>query len=503
MARFFNFAGPCNPSEHYAVPATRRLESVRDLVGRHAYFVVHSPPRSGKTTSTLALASELTAEGRCISAVLSADAGKWPGPDVGTVETALLQQWRGNLGQQLAPELVPPPWPDSVPGTRIGAALGAWAKTSTKPLARFADDFDALPDAALQSLLRQGRSGHSFRPHGFPSSVGLVGMRAARDYRTHSGSPYNITQGTPELRPFTRDEVAALYAQHTADTGQRFLPGAIDRAFHWTQGQPWLVNRIASECVERLVPRRTDPVGAAHIDRAAEVVVEARETHIEDLAARLDEDRVRSVVEPMLMGEMTGADVPDDDVDYVLDLGILALRDRRLEVANPVCANAIARALTRAQERQIACDSQGCVRPDGRLDMAKLMTGFQQFWRKDGHLAAAGFRYTEAGPHLMLMAFLQRIVNGGGRVEREYALGRGALDLLVSWKDERFAVEVKLRRDRSTLPDAIEKTVRYLDFVGLPEGWLVLFDLRKTAWDRKIFNRKLRSGSKTVRVVGV
>jgi len=37
----------------------------------------------------------------------------------------------------------------------------------------------------------------------------------------------------------------------------------------------------------------------------------------------------------------------------------------------------------------------------------------------------------------MLMAFLQRVVNGGGRVEREYGLGRGALDLLIAWGSPR------------------------------------------------------------------
>ncbi|MBI5544716.1 MAG: hypothetical protein HY901_12565 [Deltaproteobacteria bacterium] len=65
------------------------------------------------------------------------------------------------------------------------------------------------------------------------------------------------------------------------------------------------------------------------------------------------------------------------------------------------------------------------MRSDGRLDMAKLMAAFQEFWRKDGHLAAEGFAYREAGPHLLLMAFLLRVVNGGGRIEREYGLGAG------------------------------------------------------------------------------
>src|SRR5215468_3021741 len=97
------------------------------------------------------------------------------------------------------------------------------------------------------------------------------------------------------------------------------------------------------------------------------------------------------------------------------------------------------------------------VRPDGSLDLGKLMADWQVFWREDGHMAAEGFAYREAGPHLMLMAFLQRIVNGGGKVVREYGLGRGALDLVVEWKEQRHAIEVKLRRDATTEQRALDQ----------------------------------------------
>jgi hypothetical protein len=75
------------------------------------------------------------------------------------------------------------------------------------------------------------------------------------------------------------------------------------------------------------------------------------------------------------------------------------------------------------------------------------MTAWLKFWSNDGHLAAEGFGYREAGSHLMLMAFLQRIVNGDGQINREYGLGREALDLMVNWKGSRYAIEVKMRRN--------------------------------------------------------
>ena len=100
------------------------------------------------------------------------------------------------------------------------------------------------------------------------------------------------------------------------------------------------------------------------------------------------------------------------------------------------------------------------MRSDGTLDLLKLLEGWQVFWRQDGHLAVEGFRYKESGPHLMLMAFLQRVVNGGGRIVREYGLGRGALDLLVSWKGELHPIEVKLRRDTETEAEALDQVAR-------------------------------------------
>ena len=140
---------------------------------------------------------------------------------------------------------------------------------------------------------------------------------------------------------------------------------------------------------------------------------------------------------------------------------------------------------------------------DGLLDVPKLMGAWQTFWRKDGHLAAEGFSYKESGPHLTLMAFLQRVVNGSGRVEREYALGKGALDLLIAWKTQRVAIEVKLRRDTETEDEALEQVRGYLEAMGLKEGWLVMFDLRSTApWSERLFTRTRTVDGCEVRVVG-
>lgn len=163
----------------------------------------------------------------------------------------------------------------------------------------------------------------------------------------------------------------------------------------------------------------------------------------------------------------------------------------------------IPRALAWTQQISMHQPTEWYAIPDGALNVPKLLVAWQVFWRKDGHLAAEGFGYREARPHLMLMAFLQRIVNGGGRVEREYGLGRGALDLMIFWKGERHAIEVKIRRDTETEPEALDQVSRYLDRSGLGGGWLLLFDLRKeVSWVDKLFVREVEHEGKKIRLVG-
>ncbi|MCK5806502.1 MAG: DUF91 domain-containing protein, partial [Lentisphaeria bacterium] len=161
------------------------------------------------------------------------------------------------------------------------------------------------------------------------------------------------------------------------------------------------------------------------------------------------------------------------------------------------------RTLTFVEQGQIPNEPAWYVQPDGTLDMPKLMEAWQDFWREDGHLGAEGFGYRESGPHLMLMAFLQRIINGGGHIEREYALGRGALDLLVEFGGARHAIELKIRRHERSEARGLVQLGRYLDHLGLAEGWLVMFDRRKTVlWDDRLFIRDESFDGKTIHVVG-
>jgi type II secretory pathway predicted ATPase ExeA len=328
--RFFNVAGPCNPEDHYMLPATARLPDVQTLIDQKAYFVLHGARQSGKTTAMIELARQLTAAGRYAAALVSMEVGAAFNDNPGAAELAILEDWRAALVWQLPAALQPPSWPEAEAGGRLGAALAAWCMASPRPVVLFVDEIDALQDAALISALRQLRAGFQRRPDAFPWALALIGLRDVRDYkvasggsaRLHTASPFNIKTESLTLRPFTAAEVVELYEQHTADTGQRFTPDALRLAFDLTQGQPWLVNALARQAVQVVVPDPAQPVDAAAIGQAKELLIQRQDTHLDSLAERLREARVRHVIEPLLAGGSLH-DVPADDRQFVLDLGLV------------------------------------------------------------------------------------------------------------------------------------------------------------------------------------
>ncbi|WP_101829770.1 ATP-binding protein [Frankia canadensis] len=500
MVRRFNTAGPCLPANHYMIPALSRLPEAPRLVDLESYFVVHAPRQTGKTTALRALARDLTAQGRYAAVMFSCEAARVAGDDYGAASRILLDRIRASAQDCLPAELGPPPWPETPDGTGIVEALRAWAQSCPRPLVLFFDEIDALRGQSLLSVLGQLRDGYNSRPAPFPWSVALCGLRDVREYKTASGgdssrlgtaSPFNVKVESLRLGDFTAGEVAELYGQHTAGTGQRFSIDALEYAYELTVGQPWLVNALAREIVEKIRVPVAEPVTVAHLDQAKEQLILTRATHLDSLAARLAEPRVRSVIGPLLAGDPLVLDPYDDDLSYVRDLGLIA-PTAPVRAANPIYREVIARVLSSSIQESVTADPRSFVRPDGTFDLSRMLDEFADWWIENGEFLTSTGYYSEAAPQLILMGYLQRVVNGGGQIEREYAVGSGRVDLHLRWPYrtpdgeqhvQREAIEIKTwRTGRSNpLPAGLRQLDRYLDRLRLDTGTLVLFDQRADA----------------------
>ncbi len=523
--RFFNTEGPVDPADHYHLPPLERLalKQIRRLVRRKKYFVLHAPRQTGKTSALLALQDLLNREGdyRCVYANLEvAQAAR---EDVRAGMQAVLAELEDWAAQAPGDDALPGLWSGVLetagPHTALKRALTRWSLSDSKPLVLLLDEVDSLVGDTLIALLRQLRSGYPNRPARFPQSVVLCGVRDVRDYRIHSsaektvitgGSAFNIKARSFRLGDFTRDEVAALLGQHTAESGQEFTAGAVETVWEQTRGQPWLVNALAEEACEQ-TPDFRRPITSAAVFEARDALILRRDTHLDQLADKLQERRVRGVIEPLLEDSPAISGVPDDDLQYVRDLGLIG-RWAPVEIANPIYREVIPRALTWTTQETLRQETAWYVK-GGRLDVAALLRAFQQFFREHSEHWLERFAYREAGPQLLLQAFLQRVVNAGGRIEREYGQGRRRVDLLVIWgrgpdprREQRVVIECKVvhRGRERTIREGLRQTRAYLDVSGAEEAHLVVFDRRPgLLWEQKIFRKEKTAGGAPVTVWGM
>jgi hypothetical protein len=400
----------------------------------------------------------------------------------------------------------------------------------------FFDEADCLHNGTLISFLRQLRNGYVTRSVSpFVHSLALIGMRNIRDFKAHirpdretpgGASPFNVVTKAFTLSNFTRRQIEEFYAQHTVESGQIFEPGVVDLIFEKTRGQPWLVNAIAREVVIELLRRDySKPVTARLCEQAINNILLRRDVHIDSLLERLKEERVRNVIEPMLLGEDVKRST--DDFAYVNDLGLVRIDEvGDLVPANPIYAEVIARTLNAGEQERIGYADENAVYQmprylkDGNIVMDFLLSIFQQFWRENAEICigrnarnqeqvTGQAAYTEAVPHLTLMAFFQRVINGGGHIIREFAAGSRRLDLCLMYQGKKYPIELKLHRSEKTLAEGITQLTAYMDKLGEKQGWLCIFDRDKNRpWEEKIFRKTTPVGDipetrKTISIFGL
>ena len=524
--RFFNTAGPVNCKRHYCINPLERIKikEIISLIDQEKYFVIHAPRQTGKTSSLLELMAYLNRHDQYACLYMNVEAGQAAREDIAEGISSILRELASrakiHLNDHYPESLLPQLLQDGTYSIALNQCFTEWAAKSDKPLVLLIDEIDALVGDTLISVLRQIRAGYDKRPAYFPQSIILCGVRDVQDYRIHSdrekviitgGSAFNIKAKSLRLGNFSQAETSALLKVHTNETGQMIPDETQALLWEYSQGQPWLVNALAYEtCFEMPAGReRSQPITMEMVVQAKENLILRRETHLDQLADKLRESRVRSVIEPILTGTLQPGDIQEDDLQYVVDLGLIR-RKPHLTVSNPIYQEIIPRMLTESTQDVLPFQSQWYIRPDGLLDMEKLMCTFQDFFREHSEHWVERFQYKEAGPQLLLQAFLQRIVNSGGRIDREYGLGRKRTDLLIHWNHaqgvQKVVLELKIlyQNLQKTIAEGLQQTTEYMDKCGSGDGHLIIFDRRpKRKWSQKIFQKKENHAGKNISVWGM
>jgi hypothetical protein len=349
----------------------------------------------------------------------------------------------------------------------------------------------------------------------------LCGVRDIKEYRIHTsgkeiitgGSCFNIKTKSLRLANFSKEDIINLYEQHTEATGQKFSEDCYDLIMELTDGQPWLVNSIAREVTHEMKENRDRSIVITPemILIAKETLIQTRQTHLDQLVDKLKEERVQRVIRPMIMGGEEQRN--EDDVAYCIDLGLVRRSKAGLVISNKIYQEIIPRVLNSdLQDDFIAVYKNEALwmNKDGSINVKSMLTLFKDFWNENG--AIWGDRisgYLEAAPQLVLQAFLQRVVNCGGTINREYALASRRTDLLIKWWYEtppdpllkkgevlvvqNIVMEIKTisegQKYETVKKEALVQTARYSKICGVHEAQILVFDRKRSQnWDADIEN---------------
>ncbi|MDR1080872.1 MAG: ATP-binding protein [Deltaproteobacteria bacterium] len=536
------------------------------------YFVLHAPRQSGKTTCLNALTEQINSDGRYYAITCSLytlrnikEIDKAMSGIVGLIDMELIDSGVDKLSN-LAFSFKEEHYIES-PLFNVRGMLRSICRSLDRELIVFFDEADCLHEDPLITFLSQLRDGYLNRDKSkasvFPRSMALVGMRDIRDYRHRvrpddqsalQASPFNVITKSFSLANFGKQEIESLYSQHTADTGQIFAGDAIERAWYWTEGQPWLVNAVASNViVDQFQNDYSRIVTANEIDIAVHDLILQNAAHFDSIANRLREPRVRRVIESVVVGaESFPKGVSDDDAGYVVDLGYIIPESATkisYRPANPIYNEVLARILSRNIQESLPDDLASKWMDGTSIDMKGLLEAFQLYWSLNREAMTENNRVEtlvhasiddalenyrvqqkkdeknvvsntitekiakkirnditdladEAFAHLVLFAFLQRVMNGGAEIQREMAMGNTKCDICVIYKDRLYPLELKIKKNMN-LKKSYAQLYGYMDKCGSHAGWLIVFDMNfKKFWKDKISWEEIDYMGKTIHLVG-
>ena len=249
-----------------------------------------------------------------------------------------------------------------------------------------------------------------------------------------------------------------------------------------------LLDEVVSEMFNSNYSREITP---ALIDLAKERLIDQRQTYLDSLADKIDDSQIWLTIMSIITGDSPAFDWADDAIRNCRDLGIISTGNP-IQFANPMYREIITRILTicfSVGNNQNIAQTSWYLNTDSSLNIDKLLDAFTDFYRWNSESWIDRYKYQEAGHQLFLMAFLQRVINGGGRIEREMAAGNGRTDLVIFWKEQVITIEIKMHHDKWSEPEGIEQLARYLNRLGQKTGYMVFLEKKSAvelSWEDRI-----------------
>ena len=502
--RTFGTRGSVQPDRHYVVPRTVEVKDFINRVKDGRYIVLFAPRQTGKTTFfRLALATLAAEDPTYFPIQLSFDIYKnFAPPDFYDLLYKRIRkqienvfQKRGHGLSETLTQLL-----DNTQFSHHGSMLEFFEDFASLLAIEYGeqrvvfiiDEFDGIPPAAVSDFLHTLRHIYQFEAERCLYSVGIVGVKNITQLNyDRSISPFNI-QDEFHLPNFILEQVRNLFRQYTDEVGQSFAPEVIEAIHRQTAGQPFLVNRFGQILTTELDIPKTEMIRMVHFAQALTQLLRERNTNIDHLLTNIRKERQFETLLMKIISYDKGVPflLRDDIISELATYGVIREgTDGMCEIINPIYQQCIMQAfqpLLNGLEddyfpENISPGFSEYLISDGQIEMGLLVENFKDFITRAGYkILQVPETPKEFVGQYLLSAYLDQFIRTvGGTMFLEVPTGRGRLDLLILYNQQKYIVETKIWEGERRYTAGKQQLAAYLKSEGATEGYYVVFDHRQ------------------------
>jgi len=490
--RFFEDSGTVNPEAAYFVPlenvTNTKKQDIKTMVDLGRYFSIFAPRQSGKTTFLEDLCGQLHRDPTYVAVILSfqdySDLDKTRFYSL--IQQYLFEQLINRLKQvncekteKVQQFLNLHHLTDNISFRQFFEQLNQLLQF--KKIVIFIDEFDGIPLHELSNFLTSLRElylKYKKVKQKALYSIGLIGIRNITKLVVGGVSPFNIADHV-DLPPFSLKNVRSLYAQYTTETNQPFTEEAVKKIYRETNGQPWLVNRLGTILTVDVKPGTVEPIDEQDVETAIQRLLLEKNDHFDNLyeKAKLYKETFVEIVFDNVKYR-----IGNEEQSWLEQYGLIKKKETRAVVANNIYKSRFTETFFYETGIDDNRSPHQVVLTSGRLDMENILLDFARY------IAQIGVRafYQEDKPYektgqFLLTAWLYPFIKSGeGELRYEVQSGLGRIDILLTYKRQRYIIETKVNRGSDfsvILEEGINQLAgKYLTSEDVEAGYLVIFD---------------------------
>lgn len=500
MEKEFNVTGTCIPEMHYMVDISNKIDLINKLIEKGKYFVINRPRQYGKTT-TLYMVERAFAkkEGYLVISISFEGIGDLVFESEERFSKGFLNLLSRNmlLANSQVAEIIDKEKLAVETMDDLSYTLTKFIMKTNKKVILLIDEVDKSSNNQLfLSFLGMLRNKYLLRNTGKDvtfHSVILAGVHDVKSLKAKIrpeeeqkyNSPWNIAADFDVDMSFSKEEIGTMLQDYTSGTGAKLdIEYFSEKLYFYTSGYPFLVSKLCKIIDENIMDKQSLKWEEVYLEKAVKQLLGESNTNFDSLIKNLENNnKLKELIYKIIIdGDVITFNKDNPLITLGVTYGFFKSEDGKLKIQNRIYEQRIYDYMSSLIETSTNLsfnnEKSKFIKPDGSLDIKKVLIKFQQFMKHEYSKKRQAF--LEEDGRLLFLAFLSPIVNGTGFAFKEVKGGEEKrFDIVITYEKKIFIIELKKWYGEQYHKKGQLQLGEYLEQYDLEEGYLLIFDFRK------------------------